>query len=86
MHVIVQERFKKLGYQTENVEKMAVCHQRMRLFILILIVNLCVVLMYLIWNHIRRKEKAGKCLDEGGDDASVSGYWACIYFALLLSL
>ena len=31
----------------------------MRLFILILIVNLCVVLMYLIWNHIRRKEKLG---------------------------
>ena len=24
---IVQERFKKLGYQTENVEKMAVCHK-----------------------------------------------------------
>ena len=33
--------------------------QRMRLFILILIVNLCVVLIYLIWNHIRRKEKLG---------------------------
>ena len=33
--------------------------QRMRLFTLILIVNLCVVLMYLIWNHIRRKEKLG---------------------------
>ena len=31
----------------------------MRLFILILIVNLCVVLIYLIWNHIRRKEKLG---------------------------
>ena len=31
--------------------------QRMRLFILILIVNLCIVLIYLIWNHIRRKEK-----------------------------
>ena len=33
--------------------------QRMRLFILILIVNLCIVLIYLIWNHIRRKEKLG---------------------------
>ena len=33
--------------------------QRMRLFILILIVNLCIVLIYLIWNHIRRKEKPG---------------------------
>ena len=31
----------------------------MRLFILILIVNLCIVLIYLIWNHIRRKEKLG---------------------------
>lgn len=33
--------------------------QRMRLFILILIINLCTVLIYLIWNHIRRKEKLG---------------------------
>ena len=33
--------------------------QRMRIFILILIVNLCIVLIYLIWNHIRRKEKLG---------------------------
>ena len=24
---VVQERFEKLGYQTENVEKMAVCHK-----------------------------------------------------------
>lgn len=31
----------------------------MRIFILILIVNLCIVLIYLIWNHIRRKEKLG---------------------------
>ena len=31
--------------------------QRMKLFILILIVNFLTVMVYLIWNHIRRKEK-----------------------------
>lgn len=31
--------------------------QRMKYFILLLIVNLVVVLIYLIWSHLRRKEK-----------------------------
>ena len=33
--------------------------QRMKLFIFILIINLIIVLIYLIWNHIRRKERLG---------------------------
>lgn len=31
---------------------------RMRLFIILLILNLLVVVVYLIWNHLRRKEKS----------------------------
>lgn len=31
--------------------------QRMKLFIFLLIINLIVVVFYLIWNYIRRKEK-----------------------------
>lgn len=33
--------------------------QRMKLFIFLLIINLIVVVFYLIWNYIRRKEKIG---------------------------
>lgn len=33
--------------------------QRMKLFIFLLIINLIIVLIYLIWNHIRRKERLG---------------------------
>ena len=33
--------------------------QRMKLFIFLLIINLNVVVFYLIWNYIRRKEKIG---------------------------
>ena len=31
---------------------------RMRLFIILLVLNLLVVVVYLIWNHLRRKEKS----------------------------
>ena len=31
----------------------------MKLFIFLLIINLIIVLIYLIWNHIRRKERLG---------------------------
>lgn len=31
--------------------------QRMKLFILILVINIVMVLVYLIWNHLRKKEK-----------------------------
>lgn len=31
----------------------------MKLFIFLLIINLIVVVFYLIWNYIRRKEKIG---------------------------
>ena len=44
--------------------------QRMKLFIFLLIVNLIVIVIYLVWNHIRRKSP--ECLDEGGHDVSVS--------------
>ncbi len=30
---------------------------RMRLFIILLVLNLLVVVVYHIWNHLRRKEK-----------------------------
>ena len=30
--------------------------QRMKLFIFLLIINLIVIVIYLVWNHIRRKE------------------------------
>ena len=33
--------------------------QRMKLFIFLLIINLIVVVFYLIWNYLRRKEKIG---------------------------
>ena len=33
--------------------------QRMKLFIFLLIINLIVVVFYLIWNYICRKEKIG---------------------------
>lgn len=33
--------------------------QRMKLFIFLLIINLIVVLVYLIWNYIRRRERIG---------------------------
>lgn len=32
--------------------------RRMRLFIILLVLNLLVVVVYLIWNHLRRKEKS----------------------------
>ena len=31
---------------------------RMRLFTILLVLNLLVVVVYLIWNHLRRKEKS----------------------------
>ena len=45
----------------------------MKLFILILVINIVMVLVYLIWNHLRRKEKDSEHLDEGCSDASLSG-------------
>lgn len=44
---------------------------RMRLFIILLILNLLVVVVYLIWNHLRRKEL--KYMDESRNDAVMSG-------------
>ena len=52
--------------------------QRMKLFIFLLIINLIVVVFYLIWNYIRRKEKIGKCMDEGSYDAFMSGDRSCV--------
>ena len=38
---------------------------RMRLFIILLILNLLVVVVYLIWNHLRRKENRNDAVMSG---------------------
>lgn len=50
----------------------------MKLFIFLLIINLIVVVFYLIWNYICRKEKNRKCMDEGSYDAFMSGDRSCV--------
>ena len=57
--VIVQDRFEKNGYKTEIRGDDVSMSQRMKLFIFLLIINLIVVVFYLIWNYICRKEKIG---------------------------
>ena len=59
MRIVVQERFDKAWISNRECGEDGSMSQRMRLFILILIINLGMVLIYLIWNHIRRKEKLG---------------------------
>ena len=49
----------------------------MKLFLLILIINGLLVLIYLVWNLI---------LDEGRRDASLSGGGAALCLSLLLAL
>lgn len=47
--------------------------QRMRYFILLMLINLVVVVIYLIFENLRRKEKYASNMDEGRNDASLSG-------------
>ena len=56
----------------------------MKLFLLILIINGLLVLIYLVWNLIIRKDS--KHLDEGRRDASLSGGGAALCLSLLLAL
>lgn len=61
--------------------------QRMKLFLLILIINGLLVLIYLVWNLIiKKKRKDSKHLDEGRRDASLSGGGAALCLSLLLAL
>ena len=52
--------------------------QRMKLFIFLLIINLIVVVFYLIWNYIRRKEKIGSVWMKAVNDAFMSGDRSCV--------
>ena len=53
--------------------------QRMRYFILLMLINLVVVVIYLIFEHLRRKEKYAR----GRNDASLSGGRTAVSIRLL---
>ena len=59
--------------------------QRMKLFLLILIINGLLVLPGLESHH-KKKRKDSKHLDEGRRDASLSGGGAALCLSLLLAL
>lgn len=59
----------------------------MKLFLLILIINGLLVLIYLVWNLIiRRKEKTLSTWMKARRDASLSGGGAALCLSLLLAL
>lgn len=61
--------------------------QRMKLFLLILIINGLLVLIYLVWNLIiRRKEKTLSTWMKAAVMHSLSGRWAALCLSLLLAL
>ena len=60
--------------------------QRMKLFILILVINIVMVLVYLIWNHLRKKEKVLSTWMKAAGSASLSAGGAGLCFSLLLVL
>ena len=53
----MQERFEENGYQYRNCGVDKVMSRRMKFFIFLLVINFIVVVIYVIWNHLRGKEK-----------------------------
>lgn len=60
--------------------------QRMKLFILILVINIVMVLVYLIWNHLRKKEKVLSTWMKAAVMLLLSAGGAGLCFSLLLVL
>ena len=58
--------------------------QRMRYFILLMLINLVVVVIYLIFENLKRK--ICQHMDEGRNDASLSGGRTAVPIRLLFTI